>query len=348
MTHEQSQGRDLGTEVLSSLLLLTTPRAIDDTRLVDLGGVPQSVTIRGRDRTNPVLLVVHGGPGTPLLPTAWMWQRPVEEFFTVVHYDQRGAGRTFQHADPEVVRANMDVDQFAEDAVQLAEWLCGRLGVDRVAILGHSWGSVVATMAVSKRPDLFFTYVGVGQVVDFRAGEREGYAWVVEEGRRRQDERALRELVALAPYPGDDELNLHSVVVERGWVQRFGGFAAGRPGCDYFMDGLFTSPEYSEQDRASVLSGSQLHAEVLLPQLVGVDLTGVTDLAVPIVQLLGRHDHMTPTGPVLAWMDRLAAPSKTVAWFEDSAHMLMYEEPGRFLCALLDHVIPHASRVADL
>jgi hypothetical protein len=71
--------------VIKSLQRLSTPRAVDVTRVLHLGGVAQVVSIRGE----PVLVFVHGGPGTPLMPTAWMWQRPVEEFFTVVHYDQR-------------------------------------------------------------------------------------------------------------------------------------------------------------------------------------------------------------------------------------------------------------------
>jgi pimeloyl-ACP methyl ester carboxylesterase len=319
---------------------------VDITRVLRLGGVPQFVSIRGRNRKNPVLVFVHGGPGTPLIPTAWMWQRPVEEFFTVVHYDQRGAGRSFQLSDPDEVRATMRPVQYARDAIDLVEWLRGELGVDRVVIAGHSWGTVIATRAVLERPGLFLAYLGVGQVVDFRAGERDSYAWVCDEARRRGDVRAIQELDAIAPYPGDDGLDVRKVIVEREWVQRYGGFAAGRADCDYYMYGDVASPDYSEKDRSSSEAGNALHAEVILPQLANVNFTDVAHFPVPIIQFVGRHDQMTPAGPVTRWMDELTAPVKAVEWFEDSAHMPMYEEPGHFLTALLTHVYPIAATPA--
>ena len=330
-------------EVIKSLQRLSTPRAVDVTRVLHLGGVPQVVSIRGRDRQNPVLVFVHGGPGTPLMPTAWMWQRPVEEFFTVVHYDQRGAGRSFQLSNPEDVRSTMSPDQYTRDAVELVEWLRGELGVDRVVIAGHSWGTVIATLAVLERPELFSAYLGVGQMVNFRAGEQASYAWVCDEARRREDDRAIEELEAIVPYPGDDGLDVRKIITEREWVQRFGGFAAGRADCDYFTHGDVASPDYSEQDRSSMEAGNALHGEVVLPQLGNVDFTGVAHFPVPIIQFVGRHDQMTPAGPVAQWMDKLTAPRKAVEWFEDSAHMPMYEEPGHFLTALLTHVHPIAT-----
>jgi pimeloyl-ACP methyl ester carboxylesterase len=329
-------------EVIRSLQKLSTPGAVDLTRVLDLGDVPQVVSVRGRDRANPVLLFVHGGPGTPLMPTAWMWQRPVEEFFTVVHYDQRGAGRSFRLSDPDDVRSMMHPAQYTRDAVQLVEWLRGELSTDRVVIAGHSWGTVIAIQAVLERPELFSAYLGIGQLVDFRAGERASFAWVRDEARRRGDDRAVKELEGITPYPGDGVLDMRKIIIERQWVQRYGGFAAGRADCDYFMYGDVISPDYSEQDRDSTTAGNALHGEVVLPQLTDIDFTDVTHFPVPIIQFLGRHDQMTPAGPVTEWMNRLTAPLKVVEWFEDSAHMLMYEEPGHFLSALLSYLRPLA------
>lgn len=214
-------------DVLHSLLRVSTPSGVDVTRTVVLGGVPQVVNIRGSDRSNPVLMFIHGGPGTPLAPTAWMWQRPLEEFFTVVQYDQRAAGRSFRLTDAGVVRDSMQVDQYARDAIELVEWLRGELAVDQVAVAGHSWGTVVATKAVLEQPELFSAYVGIGQVIDFRAGEEASYRWVCEEAQRRQDAHGIAELEALAPYPGEGRLDVDKLVVERQWVQKYGGFAAG-------------------------------------------------------------------------------------------------------------------------
>lgn len=323
--------------VIADLNRITSPAGIDETRVVELGGVPQVVSIRGHRRDNPVLLVVHGGPGTPLAPTAWMWQRPVEEFFTVVHYDQRGAGRSHALTDPEAVRPTLRPDRYAADAVELAAWLTGELGVRRVAICGHSWGTAVATLAVVERPELFSVYVAVGQVISVTEGEPASWRWARNEAERRGLADAMAELDALRPYPGDPATLLDKIIVERGWVQRLGGFGAGRDGCAFYMDGDVLSPDYTAAERAALTAGNALTSEVVIPQLGDLDIGRITSFPVPMVQILGRHDAMTPPGPVLAWVARLDAPSVVVEWFEDSAHMAMYEEPGHFLVTLLAH-----------
>lgn len=331
--------------VIADLNRITTPEGVCETREVSLGGLPQVVSIRGRRRDNPVLVMAHGGPGTPLASTSWMWQRPIEEFFTVVQYDQRAAGRSYALTDPDTVRPTMRVEQYVLDALELVEWVAGELHVDRVVMAGHSWGTVVATRAVVARPELFSAYLGIGQCVAFRQGEQASWRWVRDEAEQRGHGDAAAELDAILPYPGDGPLAVEKVTVEREWVQRFGGFAAGREDCDYFMQGDILSPDYTSADRDSTLAGNELHAQVLLPQLSEVDLTDVTSFPVPIIEFLGRWDYMTPTAPVISWLEKLDAPSKAIEWFEDSAHMAMYEEPGHFLVALLTHVLPHTRRL---
>lgn len=328
--------------VIADLNRITSQRGIDETRVVELGGVPHVLSIRGHQRENPVLLMVHGGPGTPLAPTAWMWQRPIEEYFTVVQYDQRAAGRTHALTAPEVIRPTMHPEQYVADAVELAAWLTTEFEVDTVAVCGHSWGTAVATLAVLARPDLFSVYVGVGQLVSTAAGEPASWRWVRDEAGRRGLADAVAELDALQPYPGKPSTLLEKIVVERGWVQRLGWFAAGRDGCAFFMDGDVLSPDYTDADREALYAGNALTAEVLIPQVADLDLGFVTSFPIPMVQVLGRHDAMTPPGPVEEWAARLVAPSLVVEWFENSAHLAMYEEPGHFLLTLLTHVLPHA------
>ncbi|NDK31779.1 alpha/beta fold hydrolase [Nesterenkonia haasae] len=322
-------------EIIHSLQRLTTPDAIDLTTIVPLGGVPQVVSVRGRNRVNPVLLFLHGGPGTPLAPTGWMWQRPIEEFFTVVHYDQRGAGRSYRIAEPDVVRPAMTINQYVQDAAELVEWLKVEFSIDRVILVGHSWGTVIATTLAHQRPNLVEAYLGIGQVIDFRAGETSSYSWLCNQAASRDDDQAIRELDALAPYPGEQPLNWDKMSIHRKWVERYGGFAAGRSDCDYYTQGEVTSLDYQGENRRSTTEGNQLSLEVILPQLFNADLTNLTSFDVPIIQFLGRHDQLTPTEPVTRWMAGVNAPRTEIEWFEDSAHMLMNEEPGHFLTALV-------------
>ena len=131
------------------------------------------------------------------------------------------------------------------------------------------------------------------------------------------------------------------MIIQRRWVERFGGLAAGRGDASYFSDGDLASPDYTDADRASSRAGQAFLAEHLLPQFIDLDFTDVETFPIPIIQFLGRHDQVTPTGPAIDWLDRLSAPSTIIEWFEDSAHLPMYEEPGHFLIAVRDHLLPH-------
>lgn len=325
-------------EVIQSLSRLSSANAIDVIRTVDLGGIPQVVSIKGKDHRNPVLLFVHGGPGTPLAPTAWMWQRPIEDFFTVVHYDQRGAGRSYRLTDTAKICSAMGIDQYVSDAVKLTQWLRSQLRVDQVVLAGHSWGTVIATKAVLQRPDLFSAYLGVGQVVNFQAAEEASFTWLCDEAQQRGDEDAIQELQSLVPYPGPGPLSLDKLFTQRQWVRKFGGFAAGRSDCDYFTFGEVTAMDYQGEELISTENGNLLSSAMVMPQLREVDFTDLTHFPVPMLQFLGRHDWMTPASLVPPWLERMEAPRKGIEWFEDSAHMAMYEEPGHFLTALLRHL----------
>ena len=133
------------------------------------------------------------------------------------------------------------------------------------------------------------------------------------------------------------------LAIHRSWVGRYGGFAAGRSDCDYFLDGSTVSPDLSATDRAHIDLGNILSAEMLVPHLMDITLSTITQFPIPIIQFQGRHDQMTPAAPVEFWMNSLTAPSKHIEWFEHSAHMPMYEEPRHFLTALLAHIQPWAT-----
>lgn len=127
-------------DVVGDLSRLPNPESVDRQEILPLGGVPQFVSIRGRDRGNPVLLVCHGGPAGPLTPTAWMWQRGLEDYFTVVSYDQRASGKSVPLSDLKAVDGALTLDHYVGDAVELIDWVRDQLDVEKVAFFGHSWG----------------------------------------------------------------------------------------------------------------------------------------------------------------------------------------------------------------
>jgi pimeloyl-ACP methyl ester carboxylesterase len=185
-----------------------------------LGGVDQWVMIRGENVANPPLIMLHGGPGFSETSFLRHFNAPLEKSFTVLYWDQRGAGKSFDLAIP---RSSMTVEQVISDLDELVEAVRERLGTDRVVIFGHSWGSVLGVLYAARFPKKVMAYVGSGQIGNWPAGESASYGWALSEAERRGNRRALSKLRAIGPPPYSAE----AVFTEPAWVMRLEG--GGRP-----------------------------------------------------------------------------------------------------------------------
>lgn len=334
---------DKARGVVEDLQRITTPDGVQDTYSTTIGGIDQWLQVRGKDQANPMILFVHGGPSSPAMPSTWQWQRPLEEYFTIAHYDQRGAGKTHQANAPEVVANTLVIDRFVDDAIEVAEHLRTRYGKDKLVLVGHSWGTVVAANAALRRPDLFHAYVGIGQVINTRVNEELSFAYGMERARAEGNDAAVAELESIAPYPGDEPITRDRIIIARKWPQHYGGLNAYRDAeQDYYYDASLLSPEYDCEDRKAFFSGNVFTLEHVLDEFLQVDLSGVREFPIPVLMFMGRHDYTTPSAPTEAWLARLEAPYKRTVWFEHSAHMIPWEEPGKMLVSLLEHVRPLA------
>ncbi len=169
-----------------------TPNGIGEAGLVKIGGIDQWVQIRGDDRSNPVILIVHGGLGISMIPMTAIF-RPWEKYFTIVQWDQRGSGKTYGHGG-EAGQGAMTIARMTKDGIELTQYLRAHLHKNRVVVLGHSWGTVLATLMVKQRPDLFSAYVGAGELVDKRMNEMAVYARLMDKLRAAHDEDAIADL----------------------------------------------------------------------------------------------------------------------------------------------------------
>ncbi len=330
--------------VVRDLQRITTPNGIQEHYATPIGGIDQWLTIRGHDRANPVILFVHGGPASPTTPSLWQFQRPWEEYFTVVAWDQRGAGKTYASAAPETVAATLTIERYVDDAIEVAEHLRTHLGQRKVILMGHSWGTIVAMQAALKRPDLFHAYVGIGQIINQVENEKISFDYGLEQARKHGNAKAVAALEAIAPYPGNTPITRERIITARTWPQHYGGLTAYRDDSRYYFGAARLSPEYSDADRCNVDKGSLLSLGPLLPQMLKVDFNPVTRFPIPVVMFLGRHDYTTPTAPTDRWLQRVDAPFKHAVWFENSAHMVPWEEPGKTLLTLVQVVRPLALR----
>ncbi|GAB3750346.1 alpha/beta fold hydrolase [Lysobacter olei] len=329
--------------VVADLQRIVSPEGVQDTYKTTIGGIPQWISVRGQDRGNPVILFLHGGPATPQIPSLWQFQRPLEEYFTMVNYDQRGAGKTFLETDPERIKDTMNVQTFVDDAIEIAEHVRKRLGKDKVILMAHSWGSIVGMRAALQRPDLFHAYVGIGQVINTLENERLSVEYGLRIAREQKNAEAIREIESISPYPGDKPLTRDRIVMARKWPQHYGGLSAFRSTSTYYFGAARLSPDYSAEDRQALDTGSLFTLDKVIDEFLATDFRTVREFPIPVVMLMGRHDYTTPSAPTAEWLDRVKAPYKQGVWFEHSAHMAPWEEPGKTLVSLLQHVRPLAS-----
>ena len=275
------------------------------------------------------------------MPFAWTFQRPWEDFFTVVQWDQRGAGRSYPLNDPRALAATLTIERYRDDTIELIDLLRRKYGKRKVFLLGHSWGSVVGLATAAKRPDLLHAYIGMGQYIDPVAGERASFDWTLAQARKDGNAQAVRELQALEPYPGGFEIE--RIDGERKWAVYYGGLFAGRRDGQFYFDSARISPEYTPADRKAWSDGSAYTVKIVEPLLAATTFKDLRRLDCPVFMFEGRHDWLVPSAVTAAWMERLSAPRKATIWFENSAHMMMVEEPGRVLDALLNRVRPLAT-----
>lgn len=339
---QDRKDQDEARAVIADLDRITAPSGVQESYKVRIGGIEQWLNVRGQDRANPVILFLHGGPAAPVTPTLWQFQRPIEEYFTVANWDQRGAGKTYGETAPEEVAPTLRIARYVDDAIEVAEHLRRRYGKDKLVLVGHSWGTIVGMKAALKRPDLFYAYVGIGQVISVRENERIGFEYGLAQARAHDNQEALRELASIAPYPGALPITRERIVIARKWPQHYGGLSAFRSDSRYYFQGPLLSPDYDAAQVEAIDRGSLLTLERILPEFVGVDFTDVKRFPIPVVMFLGRHDYTTPTAPTEAWLRQVRAPSKRAVWFERSAHMIPWEEPGKTLVSLLEYVRPLA------
>ncbi len=335
-----SRGDAVG--VIAELRRIVAPTGVERYEYVRIGGIDQFVSIRGQDRANPVLLIVHGGPGFPTSGIAWWATRGLEEYFTVVHWDQRGAGKTHLANDPSLVAPTITPERFIADTGELVAWLRREFAQDKVFLLGTSWGSYIGLEFALRRPEWLHAYIGMGQAVDVPESERRGYAYALEQARRTNNRQAIAELESIAPYAQDGEpIPLAKIAVERKWSDFYGGVMAYRPGQ---VDGIAVrlSPEYSDTEAARAYEGNGWSQDFLLSDVLSVDLGARTRLDCPLIVLAGRHDRSVNSHVAHEWFERVQAPYKHFEWFEHSAHEILAEEPGKLLVTLVQRARPLA------
>jgi pimeloyl-ACP methyl ester carboxylesterase len=174
---------------------------IDRMEMAEIGGIRQALYFRGENVDNPVILWVHGGPGNSMMPFLQLYQYEWEGDFTVVNWDQRNTGKTYLANDPESVLPTMSAERMLEDVHEVTAYVKKRLNKDKIILMGHSWGTVLGTMAVQTFPEDYSAYIGVAQILNMADNERVGYERVLELAKAAGNQKDVEVLESVAPYP---------------------------------------------------------------------------------------------------------------------------------------------------
>lgn len=324
---------------------IKTPNGISSLEEIELGGLKQWIFIRGMNRKNPVLIFLHGGPGAPLagLPSSRRLDSKLIEHFTLVHWDQRGAGKSYSSHIP---INSMSYDKLVEDCNELIDLVRKRFNKQKVFLVGHSSGSIIGIKTAHKYPEKIQAYVGVGQIINECERQKRSYNFVLKEAEKAKNKKIQKAIKIIGSPPYDtpekfEQINRYIFrfggVIHRNRVKQIGSF---------ILDFL-TSPEYSllEGFKTSMNKGFKFSLGAMWQEICNVNLTKeIQSIKVPVYFFEGKYDMATPSDIVKSFYNKLGdKKNKKIVIFEKSAHVPMLEEKEKYEDSLINIVLKNAN-----
>lgn len=323
---------NMGLIIISQFTASTPPidaeNSISELIKIDLNGRKQWISLRGRDKSAPVLLFLAGGPGGTQMAAVRHELTKLENYFVVVNWDQPGSGKSYY---AEKIQ-DITTDTYIKDGYALTEYLKKRFSKDKIYLIGESWGSALGIFLVDFFPESYHALIGTGQMIDFAETERMDYARAMEIAEDKGDTSLIRRLTANGepPYYGKN-VTLKSAV----YLNYLTSYMARNPdihnpGYNTFRD--IGSSEYGLLDKINFFRGVINTYNHVYQQLYDIDMRiRYTKIDVPVYFFLGRYDVNAPTVLVEEYERILEAPDKRIVWFEHSGHSPWINERDKFI-----------------
>ena len=310
-----------GNEIVGSLV---------EKNFIEIGGIQQGFFIRSENPDNPVLLFLHGGPGSPELPysVAYESSERLEKYFTVCYWEQRGAGMSFSES---LEPGTMTTTQMGEDARQMTNYLQSRFKQEKIYLMGHSWGSYLGIKTIEKYPENYLSYIGIGQLSNQSESEKLAYDYMLNLVEERNDKKSLEKLKQFnknAPeFPGNDYL-----MNSREIMNKYGiGVAHQDISMSSIVMNVMLFKGYTFSEKINYIRGSlfslQLFDNVIKDNLFESSVS----FDIPVYIIHGKHDYVTSYDLAREYSDVIKAPAKDFFTFENSAHSPNLEEPEKFV-----------------
>jgi proline iminopeptidase len=300
---------------------------------VTINGTKQWIYVTGSKNDNPILLVLHGGPGFAMLPLLHENTRELENYFTIVNWDQRGAGLSYSE---DVPRESMTVKQLVDDAHVLTKFLQQTYHTKKIYILGHSFGTIVGVLLAKNYPEDYFAYIGIGQVVNFAENETGSYDFALQSAAETKNLKALNELNLIGRpdskgnYQSDDGYE----ITEK-WVEFFGGSLFQKNNIEAIYDQIFDNDVYKNYQK-QILKGYEFSQSLFDDnESRSFNLCDeASSIIIPVYFLSGKYDYETPYDLVKNCFESLPILNKEFIEFSKSAHFPFYEEPEKFVSVM--------------
>lgn len=292
---------------------------IDEQVSLKINGVLQYVSIRAERKNAPLLLYLHGGPGDAALPLVMKYNRELEKSYTVVIWEQRGAGKSYYQFQEAVT-----IDDFLQDLYELTKYLLDRFAQAALYLLGHSWGSVLGLRFIQLHPELVHTYIGCGQVVNMRKSCQEAYDFACRHAGKKEWKRLQK---IDCTYTADSWLK--DLLFVTGQVVKHKGSLYGQTNYQKLITPFLGSKYYTISDLIRRQKGSQQAIQYLWQELMQVNFEGQTRYQVPIILIEGRHDSHVSSALAKKYFDTIETKKKFY-WFEESCHFPQWSENERF------------------
>lgn len=316
--------------------------SISEYRTIELGNTKQSVLIRGEDKSNPVLLYMHGGPGNPETSFIVPYQKEWEKHFIVVNWDQRGSARSY---DAELDVETLTTEQICSDAIELTAYLKKEFQVDKIYLVCHSYGTYVGMKCIQRRPEDYYAYVGTGQIANQQENERKLIAYALEMAKKDANQEALDELALLGDLPYDKTDFGNKISLSRKWTTYYGGAVYGRDNVNCLYAEALIRPEYSLMDFMHFLKGEDLYysnteKDQARWELFNANLyEEIPSVEIPIYFVQGRNDFITSYEECEKYFYEVQAPHKELIPISECAHNPIVEKTDNVSDILINKVL---------
>lgn len=336
---------------------ITTPNGIQENGYVNIGGIEQYVQIRGKDKNNPVIIFLHGGPGNTIAHLSYYYQPELESQYTFVNWDQRGSGRTYYRNDDLDVKSQLSTEILLEDLDELIDYVRERFNQDQVIVMGHSWGTLLGSKYVLAHPEKVLAYIGIGQVVSLKEGYLYSSNEALEKARAKGDREVVNKLEgAIETFSKTniiDAFDFNNFIKMQQYTMKYNAYE-GQMSSLKMLWMMVTSPELSWADIKWFFKTSNpsnlitLQGPLLNDCLFGLNLYEFgNEYKVPMHFITGAYDVSTPIELAESYYETMVTPTKSITRIPDTGHLIFFDNPKLFSSVVEDILSQQVSHSMD-